>query len=84
MRGGAAEEGGKRETEKRIGTRKYNGNYRKGGKSEINIEYSTTERRSEMNIEYDTKEVDLLQEGEADEDEEDPEDDPDVQDIRWF
>ena len=52
MRGGAAEEGGKRETEKRIGTRKYNGNYRKGGKSEIN---STIERGSEMNIEYDNK-----------------------------
>lgn len=83
MRGGA-EEGGKGETEKRIGTRKYNANYRKGGKSEINIEYSTTERRSEMNIEYDTKEVDLLKEEEADEDVEDPEDDPDVQDIRWF
>ena len=81
MRGGAAEEGGKRETEKRIGTRKYNGNYRKGGKSEIT---STIERGSEMNIEYDTKEVDLLKEEEADEDVEDPEDDPDVQDIRWF
>ena len=82
MRGGA-EEGGKGETEKRIGTRKYNANYRKGGKSEINIEYSTTERGSEMNIEYDTKKVDLLK-AEADEDEQDPEDDPDVQNIRWF
>ena len=83
-------EGGKREIERKwwgkYGSRirKYNENYKKGDKSEIDIEQSTTEREREMNIEYDTKEVDDLLKVEAYEDEEDPEDDPDVQDIRWF
>ena len=74
--------GRERETGRRIG--KYNEIYKKGDKSEIDIEQSTTEREREMNIEYDTKEVDDLLKVEAYEDEEDPEDDPDVQDIRWF
>merc|ERR1712130_388185 len=76
---GGGEEG---ETGRRIG--KYNENYKKEDKTEIDVEHTTTEKEREINIEYDTKEVDDQLKVEAYEDEEDPEDDPDVQDIRWF
>lgn len=78
-----AEEGNRETGRRRIGTRNFNG---KGGKSEINIAFSKTEREVTIgrdDIEDDSKEVELLEE-EAEEEEEDPEDDPDVQDIRWF
>ena len=63
---------------------RYNKNYKRRDKTELNIEHSTAEREHQMRIEYDSDEVDDLLKGEVAGEEQDPEDDPDVQDIRWF